>query len=1207
MMQNAVLLLQFLIHLATAEQENTGVPMQCAEYLRCRSDELEKRWRCGDEQLKVIGDVCRLEHHLSSTKTLLKRNDDDITSCITKKTLSTIQSSPDYKERCIFASSTALEMSCAELLTGSQSRCELLRNCCDETTACEATQRHTTVATMLAIQRTTIEILLHGCRSEMNSVMAADVNRSDHEMAAKVLETMSVALNLIGVVDDDSDEDQSAIDETIEPTLIPAEPSPANNSANNTSKSATLSNAISSMLKAEEAHKSRSLGDPIAYRRRAELMRLYPKKRSPLGRKRFELPRRSSPSNRVSGSIHSIDGDANKALPKVMPSEDPQPNSSERTLSALPETQSLTPTLAPASQDAAVILPRPQTQSPFEKLFHSGTSARNSKSIPAQHSAELIIDRSEFPRAAVKLPKLNGRSSPVHSADVVVDRSRLPYRRKLQLPLPDDEVPPLPPPDPTPDVNVDVLIDRSEQLIPLRHRYPSLIPLPMEPLTSSTISNLRQPLQKDIAPPRPKTTSPPPTLSELPVGDGFKPLQVFTKSSGSTKGMYKKRFENRPMIRRPWSTKSKKLLNGRSWKGTSRPRPKYLYLDRTVGLRQRGVMRPWSMKKSPIRPSSSFRDQSIQFPNNTEMVTDIAVPIQNRMRSRHRGMAKELTVSPQVTSKPSTNAPLRIFTNRKRVEEKSKFRKRPEDAIYEDILNSIQGRLPMRRGSRRLGQTLQEIYEDVLHSERGALGAKHGHVDKHFDDFEDITDPQEHNGRPFTSTSGPAGFLRRQGRGHIASTVVYGGTVTEQPRQRGMNRPTMRKLITGAIRPTVATTRPASPTTLATVPTTTVDNPLEGLITMEPMKSSEPVEADFHSFSSSMSFAALQPPPSRAVHQPEFSISMKRREPSVKTLIESTVHLRPTSTATITTTTTASPLEAAPSDEELFRVEVIPFPEKSPIDTPLLVVDKFVGSSSPKIVVFPETTPIPEYTVIGNEVPMRRSRMHSAKTFIVSEPRSAEITSKESMVAENNTTTEGPSNLGTSTEDKAPAESLNVLQLSETTVKLSYCEVYSLCLDEFGREERACQAKAGRLMPGLPKRRRGACNRKLVPDYQAVDVETKNLDEAYGNCIKSRLGQSITEVAPGQCAAYSLPDSLPTESCHSRLHVLRHHCTRLSKCCSYAKTCRDQVDNSDAARYLRRRKESLALASAKCQIHSYKAYRWKRKRLPETSSQTVQQ
>ncbi|WKX94606.1 hypothetical protein Q1695_011688 [Nippostrongylus brasiliensis] len=1068
MMQNAVLLLQFLIHLATAEQENTGVPMQCAEYLRCRSDELEKRWRCGDEQLKVIGDVCRLEHHLSSTKTLLKRNDDDITSCITKKTLSTIQSSPDYKERCIFASSTALEMSCAELLTGSQSRCELLRNCCDETTACEATQRHTTVATMLAIQRTTIEILLHGCRSEMNSVMAADVNRSDHEMAAKVLETMSVALNLIGVVDDDSDEDQSAIDETIEPTLIPAEPSPANNSANNTSKSATLSNAISSMLKAEEAHKSRSLGDPIAYRRRAELMRLYPKKRSPLGRKRFELPRRSSPSNRVSGSIHSIDGDANKALPKVMPSEDPQPNSSERTLSALPETQSLTPTLAPASQDAAVILPRPQTQSPFEKLFHSGTSARNSKSIPAQHSAELIIDRSEFPRAAVKLPKLNGRSSPVHSADVVVDRSRLPYRRKLQLPLPDDEVPPLPPPDPTPDVNVDVLIDRSEQLIPLRHRYPSLIPLPMEPLTSSTISNLRQPLQKDIAPPRPKTTSPPPTLSELPVGDGFKPLQ-----------------------------------------------PKYLYLDRTVGLRQRGVMRPWSMKKSPIRPSSSFRDQSIQFPNNTEMVTDIAVPIQNRMRSRHRGMAKELTVSPQVTSKPSTNAPLRIFTNRKRVEEKSKFRKRPEDAIYEDILNSIQGRLPMRRGSRRLGQTLQEIYEDVLHSERGALGAKHGHVDKHFDDFEDITDPQEHNGRPFTSTSGPAGFLRRQGRGHIASTVVYGGTVTEQPRQRGMNRPTMRKLITGAIRPTVATTRPASPTTLATVPTTTVDNPLEGLITMEPMKSSEPVE------------------------------------------------------------------------------------------------------------VFPETTPIPEYTVIGNEVPMRRSRMHSAKTFIVSllttfrnsntfldllsEPRSAEITSKESMVAENNTTTEGPSNLGTSTEDKAPAESLNVLQLSETTVKLSYCEVYSLCLDEFGREERACQAKAGRLMPGLPKRRRGACNRKLVPDYQAVDVETKNLDEAYGNCIKSRLGQSITEVAPGQCAAYSLPDSLPTESCHSRLHVLRHHCTRLSKCCSYAKTCRDQVDNSDAARYLRRRKESLALASAKCQIHSYKAYRWKRKRLPETSSQTVQQ
>ncbi|VDM65039.1 unnamed protein product [Strongylus vulgaris] len=107
----------------------------------------------------------------------------------------------------------------------------------------------------------------------------------------------------------------------------------------------------------------------------------------------------------------------------------------------------------------------------------------------------------------------------------------------------------------------------------------------------------------------------------------------------------------------------------------------------------------------------------------------------------------------------------------------------------------------------------------------------------------------------------------------------------------------------------------------------------------------------------------------------------------------------------------------------------------------------------------------------------------------------------------------------------------------------------------------------------------------------AIDAEKKQLEETFGSCIKSRLGQRITEVEPMKCDAHSLPPTLGSEPCHSKLHVIRHHCSKLAHCCSDVPLCRNEVDRSDAARQLRRRKESVALASAKCHIQSYKDYR----------------
>ncbi|RCN45550.1 hypothetical protein ANCCAN_08385 [Ancylostoma caninum] len=175
------------------------------------------------------------------------------------------------------------------------------------------------------------------------------------------------------------------------------------------------------------------------------------------------------------------------------------------------------------------------------------------------------------------------------------------------------------------------------------------------------------------------------------------------------------------------------------------------------------------------------------------------------------------------------------------------------------------------------------------------------------------------------------------------------------------------------------------------------------------------------------------------------------------------------------------------------------------------------------------------------------------------------------------------------------SKAYSVLKLPETTLRLSHCEVYSLCLDEMAHQEIECldeDKKAGRLMPGLPRRRRGLCNRMLVPAYQAVDLETKNLEESYGNCIKSRLGQSITEVEATSCGAHSLPPTLGSEPCRSKLHVIKNHCSKLARCCTDAEVCRKEVDRSEAARLLRRKKESLALAAAKCMYLNLRTVYW---------------
>ncbi|CAJ0607376.1 unnamed protein product, partial [Cylicocyclus nassatus] len=116
-------------------------------------------------------------------------------------------------------------------------------------------------------------------------------------------------------------------------------------------------------------------------------------------------------------------------------------------------------------------------------------------------------------------------------------------------------------------------------------------------------------------------------------------------------------------------------------------------------------------------------------------------------------------------------------------------------------------------------------------------------------------------------------------------------------------------------------------------------------------------------------------------------------------------------------------------------------------------------------------------------------------------------------------------------------DAFSVLKIPEATLRLSHCEVYSICLDEMDRQEAECEEddrKAGRIFPKQFRKRRNFCDRRLLPEYEAIDNETKQLERNYGDCIKNRLGRKITEVEPTKCTAHSLPSTLSSEPCHSK-------------------------------------------------------------------------
>uniref|UniRef100_A0A7E4V0U4 Uncharacterized protein n=1 Tax=Panagrellus redivivus TaxID=6233 RepID=A0A7E4V0U4_PANRE len=157
---------------------------------------------------------------------------------------------------------------------------------------------------------------------------------------------------------------------------------------------------------------------------------------------------------------------------------------------------------------------------------------------------------------------------------------------------------------------------------------------------------------------------------------------------------------------------------------------------------------------------------------------------------------------------------------------------------------------------------------------------------------------------------------------------------------------------------------------------------------------------------------------------------------------------------------------------------------------------------------------------------------------------------------------------------------------------LSYCKLYSICNEQLKFVQKECEDSGGRLVPGLPKRRFGDCNKRLVAQYKRVDKMRKRLEKGYDTCLADRItSKNASSISTCPSDWPVLPLFEEQYICDQRKRVIQNHCTKLARCCSAAQDCRATLDSSTLSKNLVNKQERLAEASAKCQIRAYNDYK----------------
>ncbi|CAJ0957738.1 unnamed protein product, partial [Mesorhabditis belari] len=165
---------------------------------------------------------------------------------------------------------------------------------------------------------------------------------------------------------------------------------------------------------------------------------------------------------------------------------------------------------------------------------------------------------------------------------------------------------------------------------------------------------------------------------------------------------------------------------------------------------------------------------------------------------------------------------------------------------------------------------------------------------------------------------------------------------------------------------------------------------------------------------------------------------------------------------------------------------------------------------------------------------------------------------------------------------------------------LSPCDLYSVCLDEMHLQEDDCLPDSGRLLPGLPGRRIGECNQKMIPKYQQLDLSIRELESNFIDCLQGEIARRkearIWNDRSSTCSSTlpSLPKLDPT--CPKRLGQMKRLCEKFADCCPEVGSCRSMTDTSALATKIRQDKQKLSEEAAQCQINAARHYRNRRKR-----------
>uniref|UniRef100_A0A7E4V1W6 CX9C domain-containing protein n=1 Tax=Panagrellus redivivus TaxID=6233 RepID=A0A7E4V1W6_PANRE len=111
---------------------------------------------------------------------------------------------------------------------------------------------------------------------------------------------------------------------------------------------------------------------------------------------------------------------------------------------------------------------------------------------------------------------------------------------------------------------------------------------------------------------------------------------------------------------------------------------------------------------------------------------------------------------------------------------------------------------------------------------------------------------------------------------------------------------------------------------------------------------------------------------------------------------------------------------------------------------------------------------------------------------------------------------------------------------------LSYCKLYSICNEQLKFVQKECEDTGGRLVPGLPKRRFGDCNKRLVAQYKRVDKMRKRLEKSYDTCLADRItSKNASSITTCPADWPVLPLFEEQYICDQRKRVIQNHCTKI--------------------------------------------------------------